>query len=130
MTDDNDFNKGIDQLRKMSNENREIFYAKETEAFFPCFAENLKRIAKARGLSLARISNLIGNNPSYLTHLIKQRKYPSLPALIRIAFVLRVEASELLLPLDKEKFQNQTYNQIEYIMDATFYTRVGAYLRY
>jgi transcriptional regulator with XRE-family HTH domain len=60
------------------------------------FANNLRRLRHAKGISQEELAYAAGVNRTYLSKLEKGFSYPGLEIIAKLATVLEVEAAELL----------------------------------
>lgn len=69
---------------------------KQVKVFDEAFADKLKRLRKARGLSLQRLGDMTGVSPSYISRLERNEKQsPSFPILVGLARALKVDVLTL-----------------------------------
>ncbi|MBX8944788.1 helix-turn-helix domain-containing protein [Lysinibacillus sp. K60] len=69
---------------------------KQVKVFDEAFADKLKRLRKARGFSLQRMSDMTGVSPSYISRLERNEKQsPSFPILVELARALKVDVLTL-----------------------------------
>ncbi|WP_291754729.1 helix-turn-helix domain-containing protein [Lysinibacillus sp. UBA5990] len=69
---------------------------KQVKVFDEAFADKLKRLRKARGLSLQRLGDMTGVSPSYISRLERNEKQsPSFPILVELARALKVDVLTL-----------------------------------
>jgi len=61
-----------------------------------CFGRTLREIRKERGLSQEELAFESGLHPTYIGHLERGRKSPSLRTILRLAHVLETPGSEML----------------------------------
>lgn len=69
---------------------------KQVKVFDEAFADKLKRLRKARGLTLQRLGDMTGVSPSYISRLERNEKQcPSFPILVELARALKVDVLTL-----------------------------------
>lgn len=75
-------------------------------------AENVRRLMELRGLSQSALARLTGDNPMYISRIIRAVCEPSSSGLARLAEALGVSTDELLygpmerIPTSQKKLQN------------------------
>lgn len=69
---------------------------KAVKVFDEAFAEKLKRLRKARGMTLQQLSAATGISPSYISRLERNEKQcPSFPILVELSRALKVDLMTL-----------------------------------
>jgi transcriptional regulator with XRE-family HTH domain len=68
----------------------------------PQFAENLKRLRKARGISQEQLANDAGIDRAYMSRIEREVTYVGLEIIGKLADVLQVEPVDFFMPSPKE----------------------------
>lgn len=79
---------------------------------------------------MSELSNKIGHNSSYISHIIRNRKLPSLAVLTKIASALEIEPFELLFYQDLDEIRCFLYERTKSTMTLSFYQRMAAFLHF